>query len=240
MKPKIKGESKDHNFKSLSACSTLSMKNLIPKEVKRRFGFNDVFQALIFVAVTCAGNMETIMTRNSRMTWLEEWFMYMEYVYEHSLKRWTDFESLMGHDLGKNYLREMLDIKLKLVLLCRNHWPMHASIDEDIKFRKKIWNVHFPPEKRQRIVLHDNTNVSLCELSDAAQHKSTISECYKECCAKGGDACQPCSWDRGLHLVTGACPDSLYVKLVLSEQCLQHVLLQAEHINDPSTNGINS
>ena len=91
---------------------------------------------------------------------------------------------------------------------------MYASIDEDIKFRKEVWNIHFPPDKRQRIVMHDNANVSLRELSDAAQHESTRSEYHKECCAKGGVADQPCSWNRGLYLVTGACPDSLYIKLV--------------------------
>ena len=91
---------------------------------------------------------------------------------------------------------------------------MHVSIDEDIKFRKDIWNIHFPPEKRQRVALNDNTNVSLRKLSEAAQHKSTRSEHCKEYCGKGSDACQPCGWNRGIHLVTGACPDSSYVKIV--------------------------
>ena len=110
--------------------------------------------------------------------------------------------------------REIIDAKLDLVLKCRKLWPMCASIDEDIKFRKEIWNLHFPSEKRQRITLYDNTNVSLRESSEAALHKSTRSAHYKEFCAKGGDACHPCGFNRGMNLVTGACPDSLHIKIV--------------------------
>ena len=91
---------------------------------------------------------------------------------------------------------------------------MHACTDEDIKFRKEILNLHFPPEKRQQTTLHDNTNVSLRELSEAVLYESARSEHRKECCAKGGNACQPCGFDKGMHLTTGACPDSLNAKLV--------------------------
>ena len=69
---------------------------------------------------------------------------------------------------------------------------MHALIDENVKFRKEAWNLHFPPNSRQRVVIRDNTNVALKKLSDGDQHKATRSECYKECCAKGGDVNQPC------------------------------------------------
>ena len=89
-------------------------------------------------------------------------------------------------------------------------WPMCASVEEDIKYRKSIWYVHFDPSKKQRITLHDNTNVSSCELSKGAQHKSTRGYYYKECCAKGG---QPCRFKRVVHLTTGATTDGKHIKV---------------------------
>ena len=71
----------------------------------------------------------------------------------------------------------MIEEKLRLAMLCRNKWPMHASIDEDVKFRKETWNFLFPPNFRQRAVMHDNTNATLKELLDATQHKAMRSEC---------------------------------------------------------------
>ena len=68
--------------------------------------------------------------------------------------------------------------------------------------------------KLQHIVLHDNLNISLNEALDAAYHKSTRIDYHNECCTKGGDAFQSCSWNRGTCLVTGAYPDSLHANLV--------------------------
>ena len=140
--------------------------------------------------------------------------MCLEFLYGHSLKRWKYVTSNSGYDLKCESCRIIVENKLALVLNCRKCWPMHASIAEDIKFRKEIWNLHFPPNLLQLIVLHDNTNVTLKELTDAVQHKLTRSEHYKECCVKGGDTCQPCGWNMGLHLCTRNTPDILCVKLV--------------------------
>ena len=63
-------------------------------------------------------------------------------------------------------------------------------------------------------MFHDNTIVTLKELYIASQYKSARSRYCKECYAKGGNACQPCGWNRGSHLATGACPDSLHMCLV--------------------------
>ena len=140
--------------------------------------------------------------------------MCLEFLYGHSLKRWKYVTSNSGYDLKCESCRIIVENKLALVLNCRKCWPMHASIAEDIKFRKEIWNLHFPPNLLQLIVLHDNTNVTLKELTDAVQHKLTRSEHYKECCVKVGDDCQPCEQKRGLHLCIGNTPDILYIKMV--------------------------
>ena len=155
--------------------------------------------------------------------------MHLEFSYGESLHRWIDLASKSGYDVKTDACKLIVDKKLQIVIKCRNYWPMHCSIDEDIKFRKEIWNLHFPPEKMQWLIFHDNANVRLKELSDASQHKSTRSEYYKQCCAKGGDASQPCGWNRGLHLVTGACPDSLCISMV---RMLEQQKVFQEHCSD--------
>ena len=128
--------------------SVFSLNKLSPKEIKRRFGFNDLFHSLIFVAVTCAGNMEIIVKTNKSLTWIEEWLMYLEFVCGHSLKIWNGIESKTGFDVRCLTFRETIDTKLDLVLKCRNHWPMRTPTYEDMKFRKEIWNLNFSPKKR--------------------------------------------------------------------------------------------
>ena len=108
----------------------------------------------------------------------------------------------------------IIENKLALVINFRKCLPMCASITEDVKCRKEIWNFHFPPDLLQLIVLHDSTNVTLKELTDSDQHNFTRSEHCKEWCAKGGDVCQCFGQNRGLHLHTGSALDTLRMKLV--------------------------
>ena len=66
----------------LSAKSSRSFKNsvlifekLTPNEVKRKFGLENLFQALSFVSVARVENMEIICSTAKTITWLEEWMM---------------------------------------------------------------------------------------------------------------------------------------------------------------------
>ena len=118
--------------------------------------------------------------------------MHFELARGHSLKRWKDLQSKSGHSLHCRSCRDVIENKLPSILSCRNKWPMCASVDEGLKFRKEAWNLHFPTDLRQLVALHDNANITLKELSDTFQHKLTRSEHCEECCLKGGDACQPC------------------------------------------------
>ena len=99
--------------------------------------------ALSYVAVVCLGNLETITRTTKTLTWLEEWFMCLEFEHGHSLTHWKDLASASGCNINEKSCRKIIDNKLELALKCRNYWPMCASIDEDIKFRKDIWNIHF-------------------------------------------------------------------------------------------------
>ena len=49
--------------------------------------------ALSYVAVVCLGSVETITRTTKSLTWLEEFFMCLEFACGHSLKRCKDIES---------------------------------------------------------------------------------------------------------------------------------------------------
>ena len=49
--------------------------------------------------------------------------------------------------------------------------------------------------KKTKNMMHDNTSMTLCELSEATQNKSTRGDYHKECCAKGGNITQPCGFN---------------------------------------------
>ena len=74
--------------------------------------------------------------------------MHFEFMHDHFLKRLVDLESKLGYDTTYRCCRDIIEEKLRLFMLCRNKWPMHALIDEDIKFRKEISNLHFSKNLR--------------------------------------------------------------------------------------------
>ena len=81
---------------------------------------------------------------------------------------------------------------------------MYASYVEDTEFRSESWDENF---EGVRVVLHDTTNVSMKAPSNGDMQKALHSQYYKETCAKGGVAAQPCNWMFGLPLVTGHSTD---------------------------------
>lgn len=70
------------------------LESLIPKEVKRLTGFNDLKMLLSFSTVVCDGELTTMTRTSSVLTWLEEWILYFEFIWGHSLNRYVDFETI--------------------------------------------------------------------------------------------------------------------------------------------------
>ena len=114
----------------------------------------------------------------------------------------------------------------------RNRWLIYASHKEDCKLRKEKWNNQL---KDKRIIMHDNTNITLVTPSDSDKQQSLRSEYYAKCCAKGGVSIQMCGWIRALHLFTGGIDDSKYIER--SEILKQQQLFQE---CDESSGGGNS
>ena len=53
------------------------------KELEGRFGDSKMLQGLSYVEITCIGNMDTMTHANNSLTWMEEWFLCLEYVHGH-------------------------------------------------------------------------------------------------------------------------------------------------------------
>ena len=71
---------------------TLTFSDLTKKEVKRRTGFDDVSLMLSYVIIVCGGDMDLLTKTFSKLTWIEEWVLYLQYIYGHSMNRWIDYE----------------------------------------------------------------------------------------------------------------------------------------------------
>ena len=67
----------------------------------------------------------------------------------------------------------------------RNRWPMYASHKEDCKLQIEKRNNQLTLTDK-RIIMHNNTNITLVTPSDADKQQSLRSEYYAECCANGG------------------------------------------------------
>ena len=79
--------------------SLFDMNNLTTREVKRRTGYSDISSMLSFVIVVCGGSMNEITKTGSKLTWLEEWMLYLEYMYGHSMNHWIDYEKDYNLDI---------------------------------------------------------------------------------------------------------------------------------------------
>jgi len=192
----------------MNESSSLRLSDLTKKEVKRRTGFDDISLMLSFIVIICGGDMNVLTKTCSKLTWLEEWLLYLQYVYGHSINRWIDYEK--EYNLDRKHCRRVFRSHLKLVISARNIWPMYATHEEDMKFRSNEWNEQVGD---RRIIMHDNTNIGMPTASDADQQRSLYSEYYAECCAKGGVYLQLCGLIRASYLVTGHATDDKCTEL---------------------------
>ena len=189
--------------------TVLSLDNLTDDEVQRRTGFSTLRLMLAFALVVCRGDIEKMTRTNSRLTWLEEWVLYFEFVWHKSLVRWIDYA--VGYKCRSKTIRDIVQRKLTLVVNERRSWPMYTSHEEDIMFRNPAWNVHFDPKDGPRVVMHDSTNFPMQRPTDAALQRALYSAYYAMCCAKAGVATQLCSWIYGLPLQTGHSDDTRFI-----------------------------
>ncbi len=179
--------------------------NLPDEEVKRRTGFGTMSQLLSYIFIICDGNVDTIMKRNTSLTWFEEYFMHFEYKWGRTLSRMWDCQKLYGP--RNKYLVKAINSKYQIEQRARQSWSVYALFEEDKKLRKDKWELKYPNE---RIVMWDMTNINAYAFSDADLQRLTYSKYYNGNCFKGGVFTQLCGWIGTASLWPGAVSDSDY------------------------------
>ena len=189
-----------------------SLDDLVPKEVHRLTGFLDFQSMMQYVIIVCGGNIDILTKTQSKMTWLEEWLLYLTWAYGRVHRRKKDFMKMFG--LREETLSKVVKSKIGLVIACRLRWPIYASLEEDEKLRKSQWNdmVKRNGSKRLRLIMHDMSDLSLDNPTDAELNRALYNDYYNGCCGKGGIFSQPCGWEGTHELFSGGIGDSDYIR----------------------------
>lgn len=188
----------------------LMLEHLTPKEVKRLTSFEDLKLLLSYVTMICDGDLTTMTSTNSALTWLEEWVLCLEFLWGHCMNRCADYETV--YKCRSKSVQKVIRSRVRQILCMREGWPMYASYGEDAKFRDTNWNGHFDQTTGHRVVMHDLTNIPMATPNDAAMQCALYNSYYGMCCAKAKVAVQLCSWIHGLPLNTGHSDDTRFIQ----------------------------
>ena len=179
--------------------------NTKDSEVQRRTGFKTLSQMIACVIVLCNGDFDRIRKRKTPLTWLEEWFIFLEWIYHQSLRRQWDFESTWG--LDHHYLNDVKDCKAALTKAALLSWPRFPKYEEDVALRDPVKWVNY---KGCRVIMHDTSDIKTPQYTDPSSQRATWSEYYGQNCAKGGIFLFPCGWGGTWDLWGGHISDSDY------------------------------
>jgi hypothetical protein len=169
-------------------------------------GFPSLLSLLGFIAVVCNGDIDTTTKTTSSLTWLEEWYFYLEFVYGRSITRYVD--ACDKYDLSDHRLREVFDKKLEMVMKAMKEWPRYCSYKEDeMNRQKEKWSSY----NGQRVIMFDNTKINIRQPTDAEAQRSTYSVYYAGNVGKGAVFIQPCGWQGSYELWTGGVSDTTYM-----------------------------
>jgi DDE superfamily endonuclease len=195
--------------------------------VKNTTGFPSKIALVAFIAIVSDGNIETITKTITNMTWLEEWYVYYEFVWGRSERRWVDIER--KYNKSERTLRRLFDYKRYLHRKCRESWPIYATIEEDMRLRQAKWTDRYGNE---RVVMWDNTNVPLYQPSSPDAQRNTYSPYYKANVGKGGVFVQLCGWMGTQELWVGAVSDTEYLLRSGILQQQQNFLTSQENLEN--------
>jgi hypothetical protein len=208
--------------KAIERKVVVSLNDLFDRKVHVQTGFRSVISMLSYIAVVCDGDIDKIKSSSSILTWLEEWYLFFEVIYGRSCPRWVDLE--FKYLLSSSAMRKVYDNKLNQVLEARKNWPRFVSIDEDQTYRKPFkWDAY----QGKRVVMYDNTNITMKQPSDAEAQRATYSLYYRGNVGKGAVHVQPCGWIGSSEIWTGGVSDSFYMENGEVFPTLNHYLLTA-------------
>ena len=157
--------------------------------------------------IVCDGDISTVTSRVSSLTFFEEWMLYFEFIYGKTIP--SVGATISAYDIkDRNVVRNIVDKKMEMVKESRKRWPSYVTIAEDEQLRDSDWNEKY---KGKRVVFWDNTGIDLHKPTDAVLQRLTYSPYYAGNVAKGGIYLQLCGW-LGVHeLYPGAMSDSDYL-----------------------------
>ncbi len=150
------------------------------------------------------GEIDIIKQCVSSLTWLEEWFLYLEYQNRKSITRLVYLEAGYGIDT-----MAALAIVNQMEFCALNSWPKYASYEEDMILRCKDKWVQYD---KTRLIMWDMTNVPAFQFTDSDLQRLTYSKYYGQCCFKGGVFTQLMGWQVVGDLWTGKVTDTDYTK----------------------------
>jgi hypothetical protein len=157
------------------------------KKVKLHTGFPSLLTLLGYVSVICGGNIDTIQSSSSTLTWFEEWYIFFQVVYGRSSPRWVDMAD--RYKVSEATIRKIYDKKIRMALAARQQWPKYVSMTEDDTYRKTDkWDAYIG----KRVVMYDNTNVIMFQPLCADAQRATYSLYYSGNVGKGAVHIQPC------------------------------------------------
>ena len=197
--------------------SRYHMTNLTGNEVHELTGFSDIFDVLSFSLIVCDGDVEILTCKNHKLTWMEEWVFYFEYVYRRTHIRMNDYSKQWG--INRDIIQKNIRNKLSMNIKVRDLWPRYATLDEDKTLRKYSRN-KLIKDTRAWLIMHDMSNIPMDSPSAIELNRATFSEYYGGNCGKRGIFTQLCGWEGALELYTGSIGDSDYVDKsgILKEQ----------------------
>ena len=129
---------------------------------------------LSYVSVIYNGNMNIITWICTKLTWLEEWIFYLEYICGHVTTWWCYFE--YKYRLKQECCRKVVRTKLSICIDGRNFWPMYLWHKEDYELQRNKWNEQWGD---RQVIMHNNTNVSMPKLADADKQHSLWINYYR-------------------------------------------------------------
>ena len=125
-------------------------------DVKSRDGFRNENELLEHSLMLCNGDLDVLVSSNSKLTWFEEQFLFYEFGWGRTLPRQIDISSEATCNVCVPMARKPFDKTLMKACNCRKSWPAFASHEEDAKCRNEKWNEKFAGKC---VKIWDNMNV---------------------------------------------------------------------------------
>jgi len=107
-------QEKDNNYLYKGLPCLITIDNLNSDVIWSRTGFQDVQYFLCFVAVITGGDIDCMTETCSYLSWLEEWFFFVEMMYGRMAIRWDDHAR--NYKISKYILQRVFQQKLALLM----------------------------------------------------------------------------------------------------------------------------